>query len=498
MSTRTNSAAERIGLPEDKTFASHALLAYSVSVLLIIFLGSLLQFYHLNIGFVVTEIAFIAIPAVVVLRLHRKAVDRSRFSIPSARQFSLTVLIGCCAVALGVYQGIITRQALLGVDLSGVHGAGSMLHLLMVLFPPVCEELLFRPVIQSGLARQWSNRAAVILTAVLFGLFHLSLVRFPETFVMGLFIGIVFLKTQRFWCAAAVHFLCNALGPVLWHNAPHLTFMFNIASIGALTCLALVSCYFLGERSSVPPRGLLQCLNWAAFGTSECSQAKQKRSRKLTLLTGAIVMGLMALLGIGHAMLMSQLEEPTFKSNYLVSEEDEWTVVSTEEIRVRSTLLIRKSPETYEDLIVQLPFQEATVQKVRLGGDDLPFSRPEPDEYHVDLSSHQDASRSGAITVLWTFSPAACLTLSEMGRYSTPLKSLVPSDSFSLTVTIADDSGFQFSFGESDVHTVRAFSGSSGKPKMQYGNWVGLMRKEDQDAGRAQQSLPADADKSHR
>ncbi len=237
---------------------------------------------------------------------------------------------------------------------------------------------------------------------------------------------------------------------------------------------------------------------WGEVGTLESLQTTQKRSRKVALLTGVIVVCLIALLGYGHVVMMSQQDELKFRSNYVVSEGDEWTVVSSEEIRVCSTLIIKKFPETYEDLIVQLPFQEATVQKVRLEDKDLPFSRPEPEEYHIDLSSHQDTAQSGTITVLWTFSPTACLTPSEMGRYSTPLRSLVPSDSFSLTVTIADGSGFQFSFGDSEVRSLRAFNSPYDRPKMEYGNWSGLIKKEDNDTGGAQQGAPADADKPHR
>ena len=498
MTATANSAAERIGPKEDNTFGLHALLAYSASVLLCIFLEGRLQLYNLNLGLLVTEIAFIAIPAGVVLLAHRKTVGGNQFSIPNARQFTLTVLIGGCVIAIGVYKGIAARQALIGVDTSGVNVVKGMSFPLLVLVVPLCEELLFRPVIQNGLARHWSNRAAVILTAVLFALFHLSLLRFAETFVLGLFVGIVFLKTRRFWCAVAVHCVGNALGPVLWRNAPHLTFLLNPATSIGLACVALAGCYFLGEPSPVPLRGLRQRLNWAAFGTSESLQTMKKRLRKLALLTGVIVVCLIALLGYGHSVMMRQSEELKFKSNYVVSEEDEWTVVSSEEIRARSTLVIRKSPETYEDLIVQLPFQQATVQKVRLGDNDLPFSRPEPDEYHVDLSSHQDTTQSGTITVLWSF-PITCLT-PPSGRwgYMTPLKSLVPSDSFSLTVTIADGSDFQFSFGDSEAHTARVFSASFDKPQMDYGNWGGLIKKEDKDTGGAQQEAPADADKPRR
>jgi membrane protease YdiL (CAAX protease family) len=501
MTVRNNNPAKQVGLKEDNTFALHALLAYSASILLGLSLGSILQLYNITLRLFVTEIAFIAIPAAIILRMHRKTLDVKQFSIPNVGRFSLTILIGGCVALIAVYQGIAFRKVLLGVDTSGIDVTASFPFLVLVLLAPLCEELLFRPVIQSGLARHWSNCTAVILTAVLFSLFHLSLIRFAETFLVGLFAGIVFLKTRQFWCPVAVHLIVNALARVLWRNAPHLTFLLNPIMISTLTCVAFVGCYFLGEPSPTPLRGLLQHLKWAAFGTSESLQTMQKRSRKLALLTGVIVVCLIALAGYVHALTVRQMrrqEEPRFRSNYVVSEEDEWTVVSSDEIHVRSTLVIRKSPETYEDLIVQLPFQEATVQKVRLGDNDLPFSRPEPNEYRVDLSSQQDAARSGTITVLWNF-PITCLTPPSEGRgYMTPLKSLVPSDSFSLLVTITDGSSFRFSFVDSNVRADRVFKASSDKPKMDYGNWCGLTNEEDKDTGGFQKGDPAATDKLRR
>ena len=92
----------------------------------------------------------------------------------------------------------------------------------------------------------------------------------------------------------------------------------------------------------------------------------------------------------------------------------------------------------------------------------------------------------------------ACLEPREMGIYAAPLRSLLPSDSLSLRVTIADGSDFQFSFGDSEVRSARVFSASSDEPKMDYGNWHGLMKEEDKDTGGAQQDVAADAEKPRR
>lgn len=485
MDARTNSTDKSIGSTQDSTFALHALLGYSASVLLIIFLGSRLQRYNLNLGLLVTEIAFIALPAIVVLLVHRKTLGDKLFSIPPKRQLSLTALIGGCVVLIAVYKGFAIRKALVGFDTGGVEVAGGISLILLVILAPWCEELLFRPVIQNGLARHWGPRTAVILTALLFALFHLSLLRFAETFVIGLFAGIVFLKTRNFWCPVIVHLICNALGPALWRSAPHLAFVFNPATVIGLACVALTGCYYIGERTPTALKGLWQRLRWAAFGTLESTRTTHKRSRMVAPLASAIILSLMVLLGYG-TLVMHRLDAGEFDSNYVVSEKDEWTVVSSSRIHARSDLTIRTFPGNYEDLIMELPFPEATIQEVKHGNDDLPFSHGGGKrEYRVDLSSPDAAPGSGAITVLWNF-PLTCLTPDRKSGYRTPLKSLAPSDSFSLKLRIADESGFRF-MGDNTTRTQQLFRWATDKPRMNYGS-CGMMfvKRENRQTGSAQ------------
>ena len=81
----------------DNAFAVHALLAYALSVLLIIFLGVRLQAYDQNVGMILTEIALIALPALIVLRIHRGNSNETYLRCPMrASRFGLLLL----AVAL--------------------------------------------------------------------------------------------------------------------------------------------------------------------------------------------------------------------------------------------------------------------------------------------------------------------------------------------------------------------------------------------------------------
>ncbi|MFZ5829111.1 MAG: CPBP family intramembrane glutamic endopeptidase [Planctomycetota bacterium] len=468
MSTVTNSPDELNEPAQDRTFALHALLAFAASLLLCIFLGAPLQLYNLNLGLLITEMALIALPAGVVLLLHRKSLGGQLFSAPRPRQAMLTVMIGGCAVVIAVAKGIAARKALVGIDTAGADISGGLSPFLLVVLAPLCEELLFRPVIQNGLSRHWSNRTAVLVTALLFALFHLQLLRFAETFVIGLFAGIVFLKTRNYWCAVIVHCLCNALGPMLWRAAPQLGWLLNPWTSFGLACLALTGCYYLGARSPQPLRGLWPRLRWAAFGSLASFQSSQKRSPAVAPLTWGIALVLMALLGYGHAATVHLLRGAMLDAKYVVSQADEWTIVSASEVLARSELILRKMPESYEDLILSLPFAEATVNEVQLGSEKLQSARSDQGAYRVDLSAHQDAAREGAIVVEWSF-PLTCLTPDAKSGYRTPLKSLAPSDGLSLTVTLADACGWRFQGGNGQ-RTHRAFSGSARTPTMNYGS----------------------------
>ena len=77
---------------------------------------------------------------------------------------------------------------------------------------PFGEELLFRRTMIPILERRFGTTAAVIISALLFGCAHLSsggvlLVAF--TFVMGVFLGLIYVRTGSFWLAVAGHCLAN-------------------------------------------------------------------------------------------------------------------------------------------------------------------------------------------------------------------------------------------------------------------------------------------------
>ncbi|OUD16207.1 ABC transporter permease subunit/CPBP intramembrane protease [Thioflexithrix psekupsensis] len=84
-------------------------------------------------------------------------------------------------------------------------------HLLLIaLLPGLCEEFAFRGLLLSSFLRRFSPLWAIVLTAICFGLAHMSLYRFIPTALLGLLLGYVVWKTGSIWLAVIIHTLNNA------------------------------------------------------------------------------------------------------------------------------------------------------------------------------------------------------------------------------------------------------------------------------------------------
>lgn len=75
---------------------------------------------------------------------------------------------------------------------------------------PIVEELIFRGLIFNGFRRNYNGFVAVFMSALLFALFHLNPWQFPATFVLGLLLGWLMLRTNNIFVAILGHSINNA------------------------------------------------------------------------------------------------------------------------------------------------------------------------------------------------------------------------------------------------------------------------------------------------
>ena len=89
----------------------------------------------------------------------------------------------------------------------GIYGA----ILKIVIIAPVVEELIFRGIIMHGLMRNYSKFTAIFVSALMFALFHLNPWQFPATFILGLLLGILMLRTRNIYLCIVGHAINNGL-----------------------------------------------------------------------------------------------------------------------------------------------------------------------------------------------------------------------------------------------------------------------------------------------
>jgi membrane protease YdiL (CAAX protease family) len=81
--------------------------------------------------------------------------------------------------------------------------------LLVCVQPAVIEELAFRGVILSGLRQVLTDTEAIVVSALMFMIIHLSFVSFPHLVLLGLVLGYLRVKSGSLYPCMVLHFLHN-------------------------------------------------------------------------------------------------------------------------------------------------------------------------------------------------------------------------------------------------------------------------------------------------
>jgi membrane protease YdiL (CAAX protease family) len=96
------------------------------------------------------------------------------------------------------------------------------------------EEIAYRALIQSLLAKRYGNLTAILVTTVLFTAFHigvipLSLFAYGQVVIASLFLGIIYARTQNLWLVVWLHTLYDALWSLTPVLSPPLPYSIGLA-----------------------------------------------------------------------------------------------------------------------------------------------------------------------------------------------------------------------------------------------------------------------------
>ena len=82
---------------------------------------------------------------------------------------------------------------------------------------PLLEETLFRGIFLTFLLKKYRPRTAIIISALVFAVFHMNIWQGTAAFVMGLFFGYLFWRTRSLFYPVLLHFMNNALSTIAYY-----------------------------------------------------------------------------------------------------------------------------------------------------------------------------------------------------------------------------------------------------------------------------------------
>jgi membrane protease YdiL (CAAX protease family) len=122
---------------------------------------------------------------------------------------------------------------------------------IMVVMAPVCEEFLFRRLLIDRI-RTYGDKAAILVSAVIFGLCHGNFYQFFYAFGIGLVFGYIYTRTGRLRYTILFHMIINFLGSVAAIyvlNSNVLAIIYSLLLYGSM--LAGIVLFFITRKNLI-------------------------------------------------------------------------------------------------------------------------------------------------------------------------------------------------------------------------------------------------------
>ena len=238
---------------------------FSITILLFIFIGYRVQDRDFYSGVLITEVGLIMLPALLYLLFFRydlKTVLRLHGTRPL--NFLVTFCIMLFALPLaGVFNLLnlllvnsIFGKVILQQPPAANNGQELLLNILVIAVSAgLCEEFLFRGVLQRGFEERFGAVRAILLAAFLFSLTHMDFQKIFGTLLLGALIGFIVHRTHSLYCGIFAHFTNNALAVLFSYVSNKLMSMFQGTEVNVPEEIDLNSLF--STFGALPPQQLI-------------------------------------------------------------------------------------------------------------------------------------------------------------------------------------------------------------------------------------------------
>ena len=112
------------------------------------------------------------------------------------------------------------------------------------IFACIVEELCVRGVIYGRLKQYFSKKNAMIISALIFGVYHLNVVQGVYAFVLGFYFVWLYERYQSLWAPCIAHISANLFVILLAGSQVFQKLLENLVGFSLITCISLLIFYY--------------------------------------------------------------------------------------------------------------------------------------------------------------------------------------------------------------------------------------------------------------
>lgn len=183
-----------------------------------IYAGGMMQLKFGYFGILGSQLIFVFIPLFIAIYTKKNLKETFKLQLCKPKYFASAFVMSVGAIMVGmvlssIMSAIFKTSAQGAVESMDALMTDNIFKMLFVvaLAPGICEELMFRGYLLSAVENKIKPQQAILVVAVVFGIFHMSVVKFLTTALLGYVFAYIAHKSKSIVPGMTMHFMNNAL-----------------------------------------------------------------------------------------------------------------------------------------------------------------------------------------------------------------------------------------------------------------------------------------------
>lgn len=204
-----------------------------------LYLGSVLEMKYGFGGIFGIQMIIFVLPLLYVLYTKRSILHTYSFRKTKLMNFVAALFMGCGTMLIGII--LTSFVSMLFPTEAEMVSSGLMNELMsdnelltfavVALTPAICEEMLFRGFLFSAFRGRHKIVVSVLLTAVIFGVYHMSIVRFFTTALLGAALAVIVYYSDSIFPAMMMHAINNGIAVLQMYHPDTMENVFPLFAV---------------------------------------------------------------------------------------------------------------------------------------------------------------------------------------------------------------------------------------------------------------------------